>query len=130
MAMLYTFALAVMCQLLGVAVHRLLTLHRRTAASGSGAALSLVDSLARSACSLPSRIVSTYCTIDMANSGTHSLFFYGTLVHPRILARVIGSNGDHLNTQDALLLNHTRHHVVGEGAPRLPLQLLCCISSL
>ncbi|GAC98439.1 hypothetical protein PHSY_006033 [Pseudozyma hubeiensis SY62] len=32
-----------------------------------------------------------------------SLFFYGTLVHPKILARVIGNDGDHLTVQNAVL---------------------------
>ncbi|SCV74695.1 BQ2448_7724 [Microbotryum intermedium] len=46
---------------------------------------------------------------------THDLFFYGTLVHPKILARVTGHPGANLTTCDALLPNHTRHHVIGEG---------------
>ncbi|KAK4056380.1 hypothetical protein OIO90_002523 [Microbotryomycetes sp. JL221] len=48
---------------------------------------------------------------------THNLFFYGTLVHPAILARVIGSDGAHLVTSDAILPDHTRHHVKGEDYP-------------
>lgn len=74
-------------------------------------------------------------------TGLHSLFFYGTLVslssrsgavlpagalladlcreqvHPSILARVIGNDGAHLNTSDAILEGHTRHHVNGEDYP-------------
>ncbi|ORY56810.1 pyridoxal phosphate-dependent transferase [Leucosporidium creatinivorum] len=50
-------------------------------------------------------------------TGSRSLFFYGTLVHPSILARVIGNDGAHLTTDDAILEGHTRHHVVGEDYP-------------
>ncbi|KDE07231.1 hypothetical protein MVLG_02454 [Microbotryum lychnidis-dioicae p1A1 Lamole] len=48
---------------------------------------------------------------------THDLFFYGTLVHPKILARVTGHSGANLTTCEALLPNHTRHHVIGEDYP-------------
>ncbi|GAA5854894.1 hypothetical protein JCM9279_000189 [Rhodotorula babjevae] len=46
-----------------------------------------------------------------------SLFFYGTLCHAAVLARVIGSPGEHLTTHDALLVDHARLHVVGEDYP-------------
>jgi len=45
----------------------------------------------------------------------HSLFFYGTLCHAAVLARVIGNPGEHLTTNDALLVDHARLHVDGEG---------------
>jgi hypothetical protein len=32
-----------------------------------------------------------------------SCFFYGTLMHSAILARVIGKTGDHLTVRDGLL---------------------------
>ncbi|KAM0789798.1 hypothetical protein ACM66B_006650 [Microbotryomycetes sp. NB124-2] len=47
----------------------------------------------------------------------HNLFFYGTLVHPAILARVVGHDGPNLQTYDAILPGHTRHHVRGEDYP-------------
>ncbi|KAF7312370.1 Phosphoric monoester hydrolase [Mycena indigotica] len=40
-----------------------------------------------------------------------SAFFYGTLMHPRILTRVIGSAGAHLRIAPAVLLGYTRHKV-------------------
>ncbi|KAI0342813.1 hypothetical protein BDW22DRAFT_1357337 [Trametopsis cervina] len=42
---------------------------------------------------------------------TYSAFFYGTLLHPSILRRVIGHDGDKLEICPALLLDHTRHQV-------------------
>ncbi|KAI0661652.1 hypothetical protein C8Q70DRAFT_966296 [Cubamyces menziesii] len=42
---------------------------------------------------------------------THSAFFYGTLLHPTILRRVIGHKGDQLEMCPALLLDHTRHKI-------------------
>ncbi|KAJ7066992.1 hypothetical protein C8F01DRAFT_980057 [Mycena amicta] len=39
-----------------------------------------------------------------------SAFFYGTLMHPRILTRVVG-DGSHLQISPAILLNYTRHRV-------------------
>ncbi|GAA5930368.1 hypothetical protein JCM10213_001072 [Rhodosporidiobolus nylandii] len=53
----------------------------------------------------------------MGGSATHSLFFYGTLCHAAVLARVIGNAGEHLTTRDALLLDHVRLHVEGEDYP-------------
>lgn len=44
-----------------------------------------------------------------------SLFFYGTLCHAAVLQRVIGHEGQGLTTRDALLLDHMRLHVKGEG---------------
>ncbi|KAG5724701.1 hypothetical protein E4T56_gene3759 [Termitomyces sp. T112] len=40
-----------------------------------------------------------------------SAFFYGTLMHPKVLQRVIGHNGSSLELCPALLLNYTRHKV-------------------
>ncbi|GAC77383.1 hypothetical protein PANT_26d00024 [Moesziomyces antarcticus T-34] len=48
-----------------------------------------------------------------------SMFFYGTLVHPRILARVIGSAGAHVRVQNAVLDGATLYHVRGEEYPGL-----------
>ncbi|GJN94198.1 hypothetical protein Rhopal_007272-T1 [Rhodotorula paludigena] len=48
---------------------------------------------------------------------THSLFFYGTLVHAAVLSRVIGNPGEHLETVDAILQDHVRLHVDGEDYP-------------
>ncbi|KAI0327843.1 hypothetical protein GY45DRAFT_1282989 [Cubamyces sp. BRFM 1775] len=42
---------------------------------------------------------------------SHSAFFYGTLLHPAILRRVIGRRGDELEMCPALLLDHTRHKI-------------------
>ncbi|EIM91234.1 uncharacterized protein STEHIDRAFT_50247 [Stereum hirsutum FP-91666 SS1] len=44
-------------------------------------------------------------------TGTHAAFFYGTLMHPKILRRVIGHEGDRLEICPAVLMDHTRHHV-------------------
>jgi hypothetical protein len=35
---------------------------------------------------------------------TYSAFFYGTLLHPKILKRVIGNDGSHLEMCPAVLL--------------------------
>ncbi|KAJ7639862.1 hypothetical protein DFH06DRAFT_953348, partial [Mycena polygramma] len=40
-----------------------------------------------------------------------SAFFYGTLMHPKILKRVIGNDGSHLQICPAVLLKYTRHKV-------------------
>ncbi|KAI0714347.1 hypothetical protein C8T65DRAFT_573437 [Cerioporus squamosus] len=42
---------------------------------------------------------------------SHSAFFYGTLLHPSILRRVIGHEGDQLQLCPAILLEHTRHKI-------------------
>ncbi|KAG8807506.1 mitochondrial Homoaconitase, partial [Serendipita sp. 401] len=47
---------------------------------------------------------------SIADSG-HSLFFYGTLLHPAVLKRVLGHEGNGLRHQPALLDGYTRHHV-------------------
>ncbi|KDQ57333.1 hypothetical protein JAAARDRAFT_35959 [Jaapia argillacea MUCL 33604] len=48
---------------------------------------------------------------------TKSAFFYGTLLHPTILKRVIGNDGSHLEICPAILLDHTRHHIKGADYP-------------
>ncbi|KZT73537.1 hypothetical protein DAEQUDRAFT_721594 [Daedalea quercina L-15889] len=42
---------------------------------------------------------------------TYTAFFYGTLLHPAILRRVIGHEGQKLEICAALLLDHTRHQI-------------------
>lgn len=42
---------------------------------------------------------------------THTAFFYGTLIHPAILRRVIGHEGPELQIAPALLLDYTRHRI-------------------
>ncbi|EJF64746.1 hypothetical protein BD309DRAFT_945513 [Dichomitus squalens] len=42
---------------------------------------------------------------------SHTAFFYGTLLHPSILRRVIGHEGSRLQICPALLLEHTRHKI-------------------
>ncbi|KAJ7593223.1 hypothetical protein C8J56DRAFT_930596 [Mycena floridula] len=44
-------------------------------------------------------------------------FFYGTLMHPAILKRVIGNEAEHLQVCSAVLLDYTRHHVKGQDYP-------------
>ncbi|KAK0536335.1 hypothetical protein OC842_002010 [Tilletia horrida] len=51
--------------------------------------------------------------------GTHTLFFYGTLVHPAILERVIGNPGAHLRVQNAILPAYATWHVQGVDYPAL-----------
>ncbi|KIJ54490.1 hypothetical protein M422DRAFT_240557 [Sphaerobolus stellatus SS14] len=50
---------------------------------------------------------------------TTSAFFYGTLLHPEVLRRVIGNTGEHLQVAPAVLLDHTRHHVKGCDYPAM-----------
>ncbi|PPQ67519.1 hypothetical protein CVT25_006060 [Psilocybe cyanescens] len=45
----------------------------------------------------------------MADS--HTAFFYGTLMHPKVLKSVIHNDGAHLELCPAVLLEHTRHEV-------------------
>ncbi|CAE6518061.1 unnamed protein product [Rhizoctonia solani] len=42
---------------------------------------------------------------------TVSAFFYGTLMHPAVLKRVIGNDASHLQAAPAVLMSFTRHHV-------------------
>ncbi|KAH9939509.1 hypothetical protein B0H21DRAFT_756604 [Amylocystis lapponica] len=46
-----------------------------------------------------------------------SAFFYGTLLHPAILCRVIGHGGPELKICPALLTEHTRHQIKDEDYP-------------
>ncbi|KAI0028989.1 hypothetical protein K488DRAFT_57368 [Vararia minispora EC-137] len=46
-----------------------------------------------------------------------SAFFYGTLMHPKILKRVIGNDGSHLFICPAVLLGYTRHNVKDADYP-------------
>ncbi|KAJ7756468.1 hypothetical protein DFH07DRAFT_820686 [Mycena maculata] len=46
-----------------------------------------------------------------------SAFFYGTLMHPAILKRVIGKDGSHLQICPAVLLKFTRHCVKDADYP-------------
>lgn len=63
----------------------------------------------------------------MGEEGGRSLFFYGTLVHPKILARVIGNNGSHLSVQNAVLDGAKLFHVKGEEYPGLQLHPNSCV---
>lgn len=49
----------------------------------------------------------------------YAAFFYGTLMHPDILKRVIGNDGAHLMICSAILLDHTRHHLKQADYPAL-----------
>ncbi|XP_006459406.1 hypothetical protein AGABI2DRAFT_191392 [Agaricus bisporus var. bisporus H97] len=44
-------------------------------------------------------------------SETTKAFFYGTLMHPEILKRVVGNDGTHLEICPAVLVEYTRHRV-------------------
>ncbi|KAF8753271.1 PLP-dependent transferase [Rhizoctonia solani] len=52
-------------------------------------------------------------TTNMSNGTTEtvSAFFYGTLMHPAVLKRVMGNDASHLQAAPAVLLSFTRHHV-------------------
>lgn len=41
---------------------------------------------------------------------THSAFFYGTLLHPKVFKRVIGNDGEHLSISPAVLLVRIKKH--------------------
>jgi len=47
----------------------------------------------------------------MVHEQRASAFFYGILLHPEILKRVIKNDGSHLKIRPAILLDHTRHKV-------------------
>ena len=68
----------------------------------SGMAAALVDGSARSNA-----------------DGTYSLFFFGTLVHPAILSKVIQNDGAHVAVQPAILPGYVVHHVANEDYPGL-----------
>lgn len=46
---------------------------------------------------------------------SHSMFFYGTLMVPEVLQRVIGRALEGIHVEEAILENHTRHHVKHAG---------------
>ncbi|KAF8199547.1 hypothetical protein BJ912DRAFT_949375 [Pholiota molesta] len=48
---------------------------------------------------------------------TCTAFFYGTLMHPKILKAVIKNDGSHLQLCPAVILEHTRHKVKGADYP-------------
>lgn len=45
----------------------------------------------------------------MVHEQRFSAFFYGTLLHPKILKRVIGNDGSHLEICPAVLLVSVAH---------------------
>ncbi|KAF7970625.1 hypothetical protein HWV62_23559 [Athelia sp. TMB] len=47
----------------------------------------------------------------MSSDRQYAAFFYGTLMHPEILKRVIGNDGTHLKICSAILLDYTRHQI-------------------
>ncbi|KAH6909096.1 hypothetical protein BKA70DRAFT_1371768 [Coprinopsis sp. MPI-PUGE-AT-0042] len=48
---------------------------------------------------------------------TSDAFFYGTLMHPKILKHIIRNDGSHLQFCPAVLLDFTRHKVKGQTYP-------------
>ncbi|EAU85598.2 hypothetical protein CC1G_06311 [Coprinopsis cinerea okayama7 len=48
---------------------------------------------------------------------TYNAFFYGTLMHPRILKQIIMNDGSHLKCCPAVLLGYTRHKVKDQDYP-------------
>lgn len=56
---------------------------------------------------------------EAQQGGCYSLFFYGTLVHPSILLRMIGHVGATLTVQPAVLEGYVLHHVKAEEYPGL-----------
>lgn len=46
-------------------------------------------------------------------------FFYGTLLHPKILQRVIGNDGSHLQICPAVIKDFTRHQITGADYPAI-----------
>ncbi|KAI9446148.1 hypothetical protein H4582DRAFT_2163881 [Lactarius indigo] len=48
-----------------------------------------------------------------------SAFFYGTLMHPKILKRVLGNDASHLKICPSILLNYTRHKVKNADFPAI-----------
>lgn len=51
--------------------------------------------------------------------GTYTLFFFGTLVHPAILSKIIQNDGSHLSVQPAILPGYVIHHIIDEDYPAL-----------
>ncbi|EMD33337.1 hypothetical protein CERSUDRAFT_160235 [Gelatoporia subvermispora B] len=50
---------------------------------------------------------------------TYTAFFYGTLLHPKILQGVIGHPGQDLQICPALILEHTRHQIKHADYPAM-----------
>ncbi|KAI0275899.1 hypothetical protein BGY98DRAFT_1065301 [Russula aff. rugulosa BPL654] len=48
-----------------------------------------------------------------------SAFFYGTLMHPKILKRVLHNDASHLKICPAILMDYTRHHVSNADYPAI-----------
>ncbi|KAF8503269.1 hypothetical protein F5888DRAFT_969256 [Russula emetica] len=48
-----------------------------------------------------------------------SAFFYGTLMHPKILKRVLHNDASHLKICPAILMDYTRHHVSSADYPAI-----------
>ncbi|KAI9459421.1 hypothetical protein BJY52DRAFT_1186388 [Lactarius psammicola] len=48
-----------------------------------------------------------------------SAFFYGTLVHPKILKRVLGNDASHLKICPSILSDYTRHKVKDADYPAI-----------
>ncbi|KAG8704522.1 hypothetical protein FRC08_002188 [Ceratobasidium sp. 394] len=44
-------------------------------------------------------------------NGSVSAFFYGTLMHPAVLQRVLANDASHLRASPAVLMSFTRHHI-------------------
>ncbi|KAI5451918.1 hypothetical protein NCC49_001219 [Naganishia albida] len=56
-------------------------------------------------------------TIPVRNAETEDFFFFGTLMVPQILTRVLGHKGEGLTFQDAILPGYVRHCVKGADYP-------------
>ncbi|KAF8635179.1 hypothetical protein AX15_000511 [Amanita polypyramis BW_CC] len=52
-------------------------------------------------------------------TATKSAFFYGTLMHPKVLKTVIGNDGKHLKICPAVLRDYTRHKIFNEEYPAI-----------
>ena len=64
--------------------------------------------------------ISSSASLLASSSASHSLFFYGTLVHPAILARIVGQVGAaNLYVQPAVLPGFACQHVEGADYPAL-----------
>lgn len=49
--------------------------------------------------------------MTIETNGLVSAFFYGTLMHPAVIQRVIANDASHLKAAPAVLMSFTRHHV-------------------
>ncbi|KIM33646.1 hypothetical protein M408DRAFT_326310 [Serendipita vermifera MAFF 305830] len=57
--------------------------------------------------------------ITVSERGTYSAFFYGTLLHPKVLKRVIRNTGAHLKISPAILEGYVRHKVLWADFPAI-----------